>query len=112
MVTMGEFIERIDFAAVFLWMAGAFARITLYLWAGAVAAAQVFGLTDHRPLVLVFAAAAGVIARYALFKLSILLAFVATTYVAASIVLGIALPLFVWAVALARGRPRRQGASA
>ncbi|MCL6518063.1 endospore germination permease [Alicyclobacillus sp.] len=51
-VSIADFIERIDPVIVSIWIYAGFVKTSTFLWLFATSAAHVFGLPNHRPLVL------------------------------------------------------------
>ncbi|MFY9541695.1 MAG: endospore germination permease [Firmicutes bacterium] len=51
-ITLSEFIDRIEALAVFAWGLGLFVEVAIYLYCGAKGLSQVMGLGNYRPLIL------------------------------------------------------------
>ncbi|MBO8127405.1 MAG: endospore germination permease [Firmicutes bacterium] len=52
LISIGEFLERIDAVHLGIWILGLFIKISIYYYLTALGAAQLFNLQDYRPIVL------------------------------------------------------------
>jgi spore germination protein KB len=107
-VSIANFLERMEAAVVTVWMLGGFAKIGVFYYAAVLGSAQLLGLKEYRPLV----APVGVIlVALALLceNLVVLLDFLARVFPPYSLILFEAgIPLVLLIVALARGKEARR----
>lgn len=50
LISLGEFLERIEVLIMVIWVAGVFVKVSVFHYATVMSAAQLFNLTDYRPL--------------------------------------------------------------
>jgi spore germination protein KB len=113
MVSFARFFERTDLLAVHQWLAGAYVRCALFLLMGVQAFRQATGAKTKLSYSLVGAAVAvGAAAELLWSTKPAFDEFVLNLYLPASAVLGIGLPILLWAVAAIRSllRPKRGAA--
>lgn len=51
-ISIGRFIERMEALVLVMWVAGVTIKVAVFYYVSALGAAQVFGLSDYRPIVL------------------------------------------------------------
>ena len=101
-VAIYDFLERIDFAAIFFWMTGVYARISLYYYVTALGAAQLFRLKEYTPLVLPLGVTVLALSMLTFDNVVQVFKFVEMPYAVINIIMGMILPLFLLAVAAIR----------
>ncbi|MFZ5967330.1 MAG: GerAB/ArcD/ProY family transporter [Bacillota bacterium] len=93
------FLENLQPLAVLLWLAGSFGKISLFYYASSLGAAQVFGLTSYRRLVIPVGFIILILAVVAFPSTVAIRQFIAGSYAVISIGLGMILPLVLLCIA-------------
>lgn len=104
-----DLLERMDSVGVVLWLMALALKIPLFLYATAVEAACVFSVRNYRVLLLPAGAALTLLSVYAFRNAPQVEEFLTTGYTILGLVMGIALPSLLLAVASARDGLRRRG---
>jgi len=69
-VSVGDFLERIESVLVAVWVIGMFGKITLFYYVAVLGSAQLFNLSDYRPVVLPIGIILAALSIYAVSSLS------------------------------------------
>jgi len=107
-ISIANFLERLEAVNIVIWITGAYVKICFYLWAAALGSAQVLALKDYRPLVLPLVAVAVAMSTMLHPGILELLDFrwmVWPPYALSTFELGV--PLLLLVTALARGKGGR-----
>jgi spore germination protein KB len=93
------FLENLQPLAVLLWLAGSFGKISLFYYASSLGAAQVFGLTNYRRLVIPVGLVILILAVFAFPNIVVIRQFISGSYAIISIGLGMILPMVLLGIA-------------
>jgi len=93
------FLQNLQPLAVLLWLAGSFGKISLFYYASSLGAAQVFGLTNYRRLVIPVGLFILVLAVVAFPNIVVIRRFISGSYAIISIGLGMILPMVLLGIA-------------
>ncbi len=105
LISLGGFFDRVEVLVMVVWIAGVFVKVSVFHYATVLSAAQLFGLSDYRPLVIPLGILAVILSIHLFQNVSDLIEFLSVTFsVYALSTFEVGVPALLLLVALARGK--------